>query len=150
MKGAQNDLNIENTTEAEAEILIKNSRNKRISFETLHDISPLNEEEMNLYQISFNPQYTKLGPLEKISVKVILNTADPATIDDYLIIDTKHSESQYISVFAEVQKPYLYLTHSIIDLGVTYVGLNYKIDEEHKYALLLKNKGNLDAKFEVK
>ena len=136
-------LNLDNKTEVENEILIKTSKNNHITFETLSELIP-NEEAM--YKVLIDPYYKKLAPLESISVKVTLETSDPRTIEDYLIIETKYENPQYIKLYAEVQKPYLYLTQTVVDLGVTYAGLSYKLNDK---AIILKNEGNLDANFEV-
>lgn len=140
-------LNITNITDIEAEVLVKTSKNKLITFEAVEAAPIPNEESID--KISLCPHYKKLAPLEKVAIQVTLHTNNPETIEDYLIIDTKHSTPQYIKLYAEVQKPFLHLSHSSLDLGITYAGIHYKIDKDHKQAIVLRNQGNLDTSFEV-
>jgi len=149
-------LNVENTTDIEAEILIKTIRNKKLTFDTVnlgyHDLEETNdiqEVDNNKTKITIIPEYKKLLPQEKASILIILQTSNQETIEDYIEINTKHDISQYLVVHAEVQKPCLHLSQSLVDLGVTYAGLQYKVDENHQYAIVLTNTGNLDAHFEV-
>lgn len=153
-------LNVENLTEIEAEVLVKMVRNRALTFYSVNnepmldlkenpDTSDREIPEDNKAKIIINPEYLKLQPFEKSTIQVKLEAAEIEMIKDYLEIDTKYHEPQYLSMHAEVQKPCLTLSQSVIDLGVTYAGLNYKIDENHKYALWLNNIGNLDASFAV-
>jgi len=158
-------LNIENLTEIETEILIKNTKNKILNFETVNisdatlfldtgktskaKLSRCNSLLSKNANILISPEYRKLQPFEKISILISLNTMQPETIEEFLEIDTKYHIPQYIALNAEVQKPHLSLNRTCIDLGVSYAGLQYKVDNKHKCALILRNHGNLDAQFQV-
>jgi hypothetical protein len=153
-------LYAENTTDIEAEILIKTIRNKKLSFDTVnpgyaelyHDLEEMDaiqESDKSKTKISIIPECKKLLPHEKTNILITLQTSNQETIEDYIEIDTKYGTSQYLAVHAEVQKPCLHLNQPLIDLGVTYAGLQYKVDERHQYALVLYNTGNLDAHFTV-
>lgn len=153
-------LNLENTTDIEAEVLIKTFKDKKLTFDTvnpgyaelLHDLEEMEavpEKDKDKTKISITPEYKKLLPHERATVLITLQTSKQETVEDYVEVDTKHGETQYLAVHAEVQKPCVHLNQSLVELGVTYAGLQYKVDERHKHALVLANSGNLDAHFEV-
>lgn len=168
-------LNLENTTEIDAEVLIKNAKNKSLTFDSAgNDSNAQSQIDLKSKKsggpttkfgaipskgsqsssslassISIEPEHVKLGPLDKSSVLITLRTAHPETIEEYLEILTRRHGSQFISLHAEVQKPHLSLNRAVIDLGVTYAGLQYKIDSKHKGFVTIRNHGNLDAQFQV-
>ena len=155
-------VNLENTTEVEAEVLVKNVKNKALTFDTLNyeslipgldkkpgSLSKHSSADGKGFEIKIEPEYKKLGPLEKAMVMVTLKTSNPETIEEFLEIGTKLHSPQYLSLHAEVQKPHLSLSRSKVDLGITYAGLQYRVDSKHKCALYIKNYGNLDAQFQV-
>lgn len=153
-------LNLENLSDIEAEVLIKNTKNKALTFETYRSIDTnLIERKGSVFSktgtisnkqasIFIEPEYKKLSPLEKTTVIVTLNTMNPETVDEILEIIVKDQGSQFVSLRAEIQKPHLSLNRAKVDLGKTYAGIQYLVDEKHKYSVILRNDGNHDAGFE--
>lgn len=153
-------LNIENLSDIDAEILIKNAKNSALTFET-RNVEKTGSERKNsclsksssmfykLASLFIEPEYKKLGPLEKATVLITIHTFNPETIEENLEIIVKDQGSQFISVHAEVQKPHLSLSRVKVDLGKTYAGIQYTIDAKHKQSIILQNNGNHDAEFNV-
>ena len=172
-------LNLENLTDIDAEVLIKNAKNQALTFATLN---PGANSDPTLPQpqpqpqpqpptpgpaskhlpavksdsaiaktasLTIVPEYLKLGPLDKTSVLVTLQTGGPETVAEDVEVMTKLQGSQHISLHAEVQKPHLSLNRTRINLESTYAGIQYKVDGKHKSALYIRNHGNHDAQFHV-
>ena len=127
----QSQLTIQNISEVDAEVLIR----------TMDNIDTLFGEEKG--KVKLLPEYKVLSPLESFTFSVYLLTEDCETLKDCLEVNIKYGRVEYIWVHAEVQRPYVFLNKTLIDLGTTYVDL--KVNSE----LILINNGNLDTEFEV-
>jgi hypothetical protein len=108
-------LNVENLSEIEAELILKNCKNKRLTFDDFKEGSSSKDEEnmsslipkdlksKRLCQsssvasipgrganITIAPMHKKLAPFEKTSFLVSISTANPETIQEYLQLMLKN------------------------------------------------------------
>ena len=150
-------LNIENKSNIPAELILKQA-NSPLDFDFL-DQSPDNfqlasnqlktqENVASFHSIKIDPQKKMLNPHENSSFLVILQAGDSETVEEFLELKNKNSFSQFIRIYAEIQKPHISLSVTKIDLGKTYAGLKYTIDSKHKSSMNLFNFGNIDAQFQ--
>ena len=99
-------------------------------------------------KITFQPQYIVIPPDSRGEITVTLNWTHEEEISEILEVLVQNSQSQYIKLNANIQKLKVCLNRYSVDLGKIYAGIKQTIDSSHPQAIILKNYGNIPAKFQ--
>lgn len=92
--------------------------------------------------LSISPYQAAIEPKASVTFTLSLDASTVETVDQLLEVTTKHSPSQFIRVFAEVQKPAVYLSHLEHHFGEVGAGVESRFSK-----LNLVNYSNLSAEF---
>lgn len=99
-------------------------------------------------KITFQPQYLVIPPDSRGEITITLSSKSEEVISEILEVLVKNSESQFIRLNANIQKVKICLNRYSVDLGKIYAGIKQSIDKGHSQAVVLKNYGNIPAKFQ--
>lgn len=99
-------------------------------------------------KITFQPQHIVIPANSRGEITVTLNCDHEEVINEILEVLVKDAESQFIFLSANIQRIRVSLSRSEVDLGKIYAGIRQIIDSRHPEAVILKNYGNLPAKFD--
>jgi hypothetical protein len=97
--------------------------------------------------ILFQPQYLVIPPNSSGEIVVSLESRREEIISEILEVMVRDSESQFINLNANVQKLKVCLNRYKVDLGKIYAGIKQLINSKHPECIVLKNYGNIPAKF---
>lgn len=164
-------MNIKNHSAIEAPILIKNAQDfenltfdqcyedyqKELEWEKEKNMQKLNSKKHKSIRymmteqgnkITFMPQYIVIPPSSRGEVTVTLNCNNEEEISEILQVMVKDADSQYIKLNANIQKLKVCLNRYNLNLGKIYAGIKQNINSHHEQAVVLRNYGNIPAKFQ--
>lgn len=101
--------------------------------------------------VEFSKSYLKLKPFSSQAIQVSANCITEETINEFIEVLVKDSDSIYFQVQGEVQKPKAYLSRNIVELGRLYAGVKEIVEfdsgKNKNQAIELVNYGNLPVTF---
>lgn len=149
-------VTLTNTSPIPAEFIIKSSKNHKMTFETaggdnvgLKIGHPVVTGRGN--KISVDTPTMVLQPLQSCSVQVTVNNITEETVREELEVMVRDSQSLFIQIQGEVQKPKVYISRNTMELGKIYAGVKESVEfdsgKNKAQAVELVNYGNLPVKF---
>lgn len=100
-------------------------------------------------KVYFQPQYLVIPPNSRGEITVTLSCNKEEIIaSEILEVMVKDGESQFINLNANIQKIKVCLNRYSMDLGKIYAGIKQNIDSRHSQSIVLRNYGNIPAKFQ--
>ena len=164
-------MNINNYSSVEAPIMVKNAHDfanlnfdtyleqyqKELEWEKNKDANisrPKNYKSVRQMftqlgnKITFRPQYLVIPPNSRGEITVTLACNFEEEISEILEVVVKDADSQFIKLNANIQKIKVCLNRYSLDLGKIYAGIKQRINANHEQCIMLKNYGNIPAKFQ--
>lgn len=156
-------IELENTSPVAATFMIKSSNNTKLDFETAimpgepsehgHPMCrvgrPIVSSQGN--QVLVDSFYKTLEPHEKFKVDVMVHCITEETLHEEIEVMVEDSDSLFLQVHAEIQKPKVYVNRNTVELGRIYAGVKeiveYDNGKNKSQSLELVNYGNLPVKF---
>ena len=99
-------------------------------------------------RINFTQQHIVIPPNSRGEITVNLNCTHEEVISEILEVLVKDADSQFIYLNANIQKIKICLSRYNMDLGLIYAGIKQIIDSRHSQSVIMKNYGNIPAKFD--
>ena len=102
-------------------------------------------------QIRVDQPHLTLEPFQKCQVEVTVDCITEETMHEEIEIMVQDSDSLFVQVHGEIQKPKVYVSRNTVELGKIYAGVKetveYDAGKNKTQAIELVNFGNLPVKF---
>jgi hypothetical protein len=95
-------------------------------------------------RINIDPSFRTIQPGEQANIMISLQSSRVEIINKILKVDVEYGFPSYITLYADVQKPLIYLSDYEYDLGEISVGIKKSVEG----SLRMVNYGNLPAQFQ--
>jgi hypothetical protein len=136
-------IELENTSPVAATFMIKSSHNTKLDFETaiMPDESiehahpmcrvgrPIVSSQGN--QVLVDSFCKTLEPHEKFKVDVMVHCITEETLHEEIEVMVEDSDSLFLQVHAEIQKPKVYVNRNTVELGKIYAGVKEVVEYDN-------------------